>query len=100
MEYKNLNQILHIELDKKIGNILVDEMITHFDVEESFQKFLKVYETLQFANDVEKREYIKTTLKTMFGNLFRSYKGSHHQEACEFVSTVCKIYIEYIMFFL
>lgn len=96
MEYSNLNKVLHIELDKKIGSELVDQMITQFNVDESFKNFVDVYSTLKFADDASKREYIKTTLKMTFGSFFRSYQGEHYEESCEFVNCVCKIYFQYV----
>jgi hypothetical protein len=96
MEYSNLHQVLHIELDKKIGGELVDKMIEKFNVDDSFKNFVDVYKTLKFADDTSKREYIKTTLKMTFGSFFRSYQGEHYEESCEFVNSVCKIFFQYV----
>lgn len=91
-----MDKVLHIELDNKIGSALVNEMLTKFNINESFKNFIEIYSTLKFADDVEKREYVKNTLKVSFGPFFRSYNGTHYEESCEFVNAVCKIYFQYV----
>lgn len=97
MEYSNLKKILHVELDKKLGHELVCEMISNFNVEQTFNNFVKVCSTLKFADDFAKREYIKSILKNTFGDFFKSCDCKHYEESCEFVNILCKIYFQYVI---
>lgn len=87
MDYTQIEDILHNDLDDKYGSDNINDLIKKHNILQSHSNFILKCNELHPS-----KEYLKVTLKMSFLHFLRSYQGPDYEMNCIFIETLSKLY--------